>query len=73
MTAETTVQVDVGAALDTEVEVVPVVDIPADELLAEFARVMHEWGFVPFQRGEVRFPTLAEAREAVAKTPYIRS
>lgn len=63
----------VRADLGTEVEVVPVVDISEGELLAEFAKVMHEWNFVPFQRGEVRFPTLDEARGCLARTPYARS
>lgn len=38
--------------------------VDGEEVLSEFARVMHEWDFAPFRQGKVRMPTLAEARRA---------
>lgn len=49
-----------------------VCDITEGEFLCEFARVMHEWDFRSFRRGEVSLPTLSEARAVVARSPYVR-
>jgi hypothetical protein len=56
------------------VEVMPVVDLTEHELLSEFAKVMHEWGFAPFRRGELAMPTLHEARaHLAARSKYNRA
>lgn len=67
MTEDLDVQVEVA-----EVPVAVAVELSENELLAEFARVMHEWDFAPFRRGEVRLPTLAEARRSAARYPARR-
>lgn len=35
---------------------VRVAEVSEGEFISEFAKVMHEWGFKPFLRGEVRIP-----------------
>ncbi len=67
----TAVDLDVLAGLDVELEVrFTEVVIAEEELLSEFARVMHEWNFAPFRQGQVRFPTREESRQALAGSRY---
>lgn len=41
-----------------------------DNLVREFTRVMHEWGFRPFRRGEVALPTRREALGCLLVSRY---
>jgi hypothetical protein len=54
-----------AAAEETQagVAVLGVAEVTGEEFLAEFAQVMHDWGHCRTAEG-LRFPTLAEARQA---------
>ena len=66
------VEIEVAAALDTEVEVVAVVDVTEDEFMRMFALCLNQYGYDRRTHGEIRYPTLAEARERLARSPYNR-
>jgi hypothetical protein len=55
----------IAGALPPEVAALRVLEVSGDELLAEFAAVMHEWGHARTAE-RLRFPTRSEARCAAA-------
>lgn len=62
---------DQAEALDVEVDVIRVLDVTEEEFLSMYAQVSFERALeLPSQRLPDRFPTLAEARECLARSPY---
>lgn len=55
-----------GVPMDMEVEVAPLVALPAAEVALEFQRVMEEWG-VPEGHPDRLPPTLAEMQAAAER------